>query len=86
MTTSCSGLLLLASLLEDRPFSGMFLLLLPGLVRSTPLPAVRCLANMRHLQNTDMCHRGKKLANEYLFHQADSALFLASNRPPLLQG
>jgi len=52
------------------------------LVKSTLLPAVRRLANMRHPQSIDLYHSGRTLASEDLFHQADIALFLASNKPP----
>ncbi len=38
------------------------------LVKSTLLPAVRRLANMRHLQNIDLHDCGRALTNEYLFH------------------
>ncbi len=66
MTTSCSGLLLLASLLEDRPSSGM--------LRSAS-------AGQKHSASC-CDTRGRTLASEYLFHQAYNALFLASNKPP----
>ncbi len=52
------------------------------LVKQTQLPAVRRLANMRHLQKIDLHPCKRTTASEHLLHQAYSALFLASNKPP----
>ena len=52
------------------------------LVTQTQSPAVWRLASMRHLQNIDLYHLCRTLASKCLLHQAYSALFLASNKPP----